>query len=529
MNPLPPVVRAMLEPGFYPAPPASVELRQTHISYVLLAGDQVYKLKKPVRFAFLDFSTLARRRHFCAEEVRLNRRLADDVYRGVLAIVPRDGGFALAPADAADAVEYAVHMRRLPEARVLASLLDAGGADAALIDRIAARLAAFHAAAETSPAIARGGDPAEIARLMDEDFAEVAALHGDTISADDDAAIQGWCHARLAALAPLLRRRQVSGRIRDGHGDLHAEHVYCLESGELVIVDCIEFNPAFRRRDVAADLAFLAMDLACHGRDDLAARLVASYAGQTDDPELPALIPFYACQRAYIRGKVDSLKSREAEVAPADAAAARASAVRHFALALRYTWGDAPPLVVVCGLSGSGKSTVAAALAARTGFVHLNSDRTRKALAGLAPTERGGPELYTPERSAATYAALHDGAGAALAAGRGAIIDATFQRREHRDRAAAVARAAGAPLLFVECRADDAETRRRLARRGARADDPSDADWAVYQRQRATYEPLADDEPHLTIDTSRPAAAVLAEIEAALRRALATPRPRADQ
>lgn len=520
MSELPSVVAAMLAPGFYPAPPDRVTLLQTHISYVLLAGADVYKLKKPVRFAFLDFSTLERRRHFCHEEVRLNRRLAGDVYRGVLAIVPRAGGFALAPADAAGAVEYAVHMRRLPAERALARMLDAGTVTPALIDHIAARLAAFHADADAGPDIARGGDPAEIGRLMDEDFTEVVALHGDTISAADDAAIQQWCHARLRALDALLRRRQATGRIRDGHGDLHAEHIYCLDEG-LVIVDCIEFNPGFRHRDVAADVAFLAMDLDYHGHPELAARLVAAYAARAGDPDLLALVPFYACQRAYIRGKVDSLKSREPEVDAADAAAARASAARHFALAGRYTWSNARALVVVCGLSGSGKSTVAAALAARTGFAHVNSDRTRKQLAGLAPTDRGGPELYTPERSAATYAALYAAAEGYLAAGHGVILDGTFQRRIDRDRAGAVADAAGAPVVFVECRADDAEIRRRLAARAARADDPSDADWTIYCQQRDRYEPLAADEPHLTVDTARSAQEVRAEVDAKLREALA--------
>ena len=524
----------MLAPDFYAAPPDSVDLVQTHISYVLLAGDAVYKLKKPVRFVFLDFSTLERRRHFCHEEVRLNRRLAGDVYREVLAIVPRGGGFALAPADADGAVEYAVHMRRLPAERVLSHLLDAGAVDDALVDRIATRVAAFHAGADTNAEIARGGDPATIARLMDEDFAEVVALHGDTISAADDAAIQHWCHARLRALDARLRRRQAAGRIRDGHGDLHAEHIYALrtdtearaagaEAGApgiddaLVIVDCIEFNPAFRHRDVAADIAFLAMDLEYHGRPDLAARLIATYGARSADPDLPELVPFYACQRAYIRGKVESLKSREAEVEPADAAAARASAIRHFALALRYTWSDARVLVVVCGLSGSGKSTVAAALAERTGFTHLNSDRTRKALAGLRPTDRGGDELYTAERSAATYDALHAAARDAFAAGRGVILDGTFQRRAHRDRARTIADAAGAPVLFVECRTAEAEIRRRLAARAARDDDPSDADWEVYRRQRRNYEPVAADEPHVSVDSTRPLVEVLAEIETALR------------
>lgn len=517
MSPLPALIEAMRAPGFYPEPPAAVTLLQTHISFVFLAGERVYKLKKPVRFAFLDFSTLERRRHFCGEEVRLNRRLAAEVYVGVRAIVARDGGFALAAEDAGGAVEYAVEMRRLPAQRVLARLVDAGAATAALIDRVAERIADFHAGAETSAAVTAAGDPTALARLMDADFAEVAALRGDTISAADDAAIQAWCHAQLRRHDALLRRRQREGRVRDGHGDLHAEHIYCLDDGRLPIVDCIEFNPAFRQRDVAGDLAFLVMDLEYRGHPELAARLVAAYTARGGDAELPALVPFFACHRAYIRGKVDSLKSREPEVDAADRAAARDSAGRHFALARRYTWSDVRALLVVGGLSGSGKSTVAAALAERTGFVHVNSDRVRKQLAGLAPTGRGGPELYAPERSAATYQAMYDAAAAALATGRGVILDATFQRRAHRDQARAVAAQAGVPALFVECRAGDALIRRRLAERAARDDDPSDADWEVYRRQRDVYEPPAGDEPHLGVDTARPMSSLLAEIESALQ------------
>lgn len=516
MSALPPVIEAMRAPGFYPTRPTAVELVQTHISYVFLLGSRVYKVKKAVRFAFLDFSTLERRRHFCHEEVRLNRRLARGVYLGVRAVVARDGGFALAAGDAPDAVEYAVEMCRLPADRVLAHLVESGAATAALIDQIAERLGAFHAEADAGPEIAAAGDPATVARLMDDDFAEVAALHGDTISAADDQAIQAWCHAQLSRHGALLRRRQAEGRVRDGHGDLHAEHIYCRNERILQIVDCIEFNPALRQRDVAGDLAFLAMDLDYRGHPELAERLIATYAAHSGDAELPGLIPFFACHRAYIRGKVDSLKSRETEVDPTDRAAARDSAVRHFALARRYTWSDVRVLVVVSGLSGSGKSTVAAALAERTGFAHLNSDRVRKQLAGLAPTDRGGPDLYTSARNAATYAAMYAAAAEALAAGRGAILDATFQRRIHRDQAAAVAAAAGAPVLFVECRADDAVIRQRLAERATRDDDPSDADWEVYRRQRRAYQPVGDDEPHVTVDTTRPMLDVLPEIESAL-------------
>jgi predicted kinase len=248
--------------------------------------------------------------------------------------------------------------------------------------------------------------------------------------------------------------------------------------------------------------------------------LVARYADEARDAELPTLVPFYACQRAYIRGKVDSLKSRETEVDAPAREAARQSAQRHFALAYRYTWSQRPVLVIVCGLSGSGKSTVAAALAARTGLALINSDRTRKRLAGLAPTARPGAALYTPERSAATYAAMYHAADATLAAGEGAIIDATFLHRRDREAARAVAARHGAPIVFVECRVDDDTVRHRLAARSERNDDPSDADWAVFTAQRRSWEPFGVSEPGLVVDTARPAVDIVGDIEAEVRRQL---------
>jgi aminoglycoside phosphotransferase family enzyme/predicted kinase len=518
MPALPPLVDAMLQPGFYPHHPETVDLVQTHISFVFLAGDEVYKVKKSVRFSFLDFSTDEQRRRFCAEELRLNRRLAPGVYLEVVGISRRGDGFALTAADDPAVVEHAVHMRRLPDERMLDRLLDAGRATPAMIEQVADVLVEFHRNAEDGSELAAGGDPAVIARLFEDDTREVAPFHGRTISAADDADIQRYCRRFLAGHDPLLRRRQAEGRIRDGHGDLHTEHI-CFTAHGVAIFDCIEFNPAFRQRDVAADLAFLAMDLEYHGRADLAARLVQRYAERSGDPELPRLVPFYACQRAYIRGKVDSLKSIEPEVPDRDRAAAADSARRHFALAYRYTWSEARLLVVVVGLSGSGKSTVAAALCERTGFVHINSDTTRKRLAGLPPTARPGPSLYTPAQSARTYAAMYAAAAESLVAGRGAIIDATFQRRVDRDAARRVAQDAGVPVLFVECTCPEAEVRRRLTEREQRSDDASDADWAIFLQQQRTAEPFAADEmpERLAIDTTLPLDELLASIESRLR------------
>jgi len=519
---LPTVVTAMLRPEFYPHPAPAVELIQSHISYVLLAGDHVYKVKKAVRFTFLDFSTLERRRHFCAEEVRLNRRLAPDLYRGVVAICGDGTTFRLSSADDPAAVEYAVHMRRLPAGCSLDVLLEHQQVTPDMIDRVAQRLAAFHRDADAGPAVTANGDPAAVRRVLDDNYLNARRFRDVTVPAADDDAIQTFATVFLRDHDAVFRRRQAEHRIRECHGDLHTEHV-CFADG-LEIFDCIEFNPLFRYCDVASEIAFLAMDLDYHDEAALAAYFVTRYALHAEDPELPWLVPFYQCYRAYVRGKVDSLKSAEEEVPGAERQAAHDSARRHFALAYRYTWAYAPALIVVCGLSGTGKTVVAEAVHARTGFVHVNSDLVRKRLAGVPPLARPAPAaygagLYSPEMSARTYQTMLDDAAVQLAAGRGVVLDATFQLRAGRDSARAIAAAAGAPFLVVECQCADAEVRRRLAERVRRDDSPSDADWAVYLEQRRGFEPLAPEEQgeRLVVDTAQGVAAAVRRVEAAVR------------
>ena len=503
----------MLDPSFYPHDPDGVELIQTHISYVFLAGDRVYKVKKTVRFSFLDFSTIARRRYYCHEEVRLNRRLAADVYVGVVAIREIEGVFSLAsgadplslasqgdPLSLAseenpDVVDYAVVMRRLPEEQMFSAILARGEAEERHVDAIAERLVEFHRGAEAGPDITANGDPTRIREAMDADFAESYRYRGRTISQDDDRAIQRFCHDYLATRESLLRKRQAEGRIRDCHGDLRAEHV-CF-AGRLTVIDCIEFEPRFRYRDVAAEIAFLAMDIEDLGYKELARLLVRRYSELAADPDLPSLVPFYGCHLAYIRGKVDSLKSLEEEVGEAGRSAAESSARHHFALAHRLTWAYSPMVIAVCGLSGTGKTSVAEALAERTGFAHLSSDVFRKKLAGHS-TVRPAPaaaraSLYSEEMGRRTYAAMMDEAARHLRAGDGVVLDATFQRRAHRAPVYELARASGVPLLFAECRCPEPEIRRRLDVRVRSAAGPSDADWDVYLAQRGAWEdPLAD-------------------------------------
>jgi aminoglycoside phosphotransferase family enzyme/predicted kinase len=515
------VIEAMRRPGFFPHCRGAADLVQTHISYVFLAGEHVYKIKKPLRFSFLDFSTLRLRRHYCAEEVRLNRRLAPHMYRGVVSVCPADGTYRLAAEDDPQAIEYAVHMNRIPDDRILTALLDTGRVSDEMIDALADRLAAFHAAAAHSPAITANGDPERIGNLLEENFSAVRPFRDRIISAFDDDAIRSFSGNFLSAQKALFRRRQRQHRIRDCHGDLHSEHI-CF-TDPLVIFDCIEFNERFRHCDVASEIAFLAMDLDYHERPDLAERFASHYCEVTGDAEVLRLLAFYKCYRAYVRGKVDSLKSAEEDVDPGDRKTAFRSAERHFALAYRYTWADDPRLVVIGGLSGTGKSTLASALSTRTGFERINSDVVRKELAGLSPNHRPSEAevswLYGAAQSERTYGALYERASKALATGRGVILDATFQRRADREIARSLASGQGVAHLIVECRASEEEVRTRLRQRERRGDDPSDADWNIHLRQREAYEPLADAETRdsLRLDTSAPREDLCRRIERALR------------
>jgi hypothetical protein len=506
-----------------------VEHVQTHISHVFLAGPYVYKLKKAVRFSFLDFSTRELRHRFCEEEVRLNRRLSPSVYLGVVPIAREpDRGLRLGGRGAA--VEHVVWMRRLPAGRFLVDLIARGAASVEMMDALAGRLAAFHRAAAAGPEVAEHADPERLVARWASVLASAAPFAGALLAPEDHEVLTDFGPAFVRAHETLLRARQRAGRIREGHGDLHAEHVCFVDApaeaeGELPplepgihVFDCIEFSRALRCNDVAYEIAFLAMDLESLARPDLARRLVAAYVAAADDPDVPLLLPFYACHLASVRGMVEGLKSAEAEVDPADRQAAAARARHHFALAFRYAWtADGPAVVACAGLSGTGKTALAAELARTTGFTLVGTDALRKQRAGLAPEAPAraayGAGLYTEEARAATYAALVDEVERALEAGRGVVADATFLRRADRTRLARAARRQRRACVFVACRAEEPVVRSRLAAR-EEGRSISDARWETYVAQRARWEPFGADEPHLVVDTGRDPAAVRA---AALR------------
>jgi len=436
-------------------------------------------VKKPVAFGFLDFSTLALRRHYCEEEVRLNRRLAPDVYLGV---VPLNlNGDRLQVAGPGETVEWAVQMRRLPEAATLASRLLHGEDCRPLLVTLANRLAQFQAAAESKP----NAGAAAVERTLQDLLRQSEPQLGSTVSQPVFERLRELIGAELVRCRPLIEARARLGLVRDLHGDLHLDHVYCFPDqpppGDLVIVDCIEFNERLRLIDPVADMAFSCMDLLFHGRRDLAATFAAAYFQASGDHQGRDLLPLYTAYRALVRGSVEGLKLAEPEIAAADRAATLASSRAHWLVGLGVLEAPdrRPCVVLVGGLPGAGKSTLARGLAEQAGCTVVRSDVVRKELAHQSET------LYSATTTERTYAECLRRAEALVFRGQRVVVDATFRLESQRRLFLDAARRWGVPGMLLVVQAEPALVRQRLAtRRG----DASDADWAVYLQLAGSWE-----------------------------------------
>ena len=500
-----------------------VELQETHISWVFLQDREVWKVKKPVDMGFLDFSTPEKRRWACAEEVRLNRRLAPDVYRGVEPItLDREGRHRFD--GAGHPVDWAVHMVRLNDedrgdrrlARELLSTDD--------VERIAGELAAFHAGARCDEETARYGAMAVIARNVEENFAQTRDSLGRYLSPAEAEEVESWQRHFLDHRRELFEARVAAGRVRDGHGDLRLDHVY-LAGEKVTIVDCIEFNRRFRFADVCADVAFLAMDLTWRGRADLAEHFLAVYAREANDYDLYPLIDFYESYRAFVRGKIASI------VAAGDRGEARArqraeaEARRFFLLALASERRSLLPPVVVAvgGLIGAGKTTVARRLATVLTAPVVDADRTRKHLLGVAAEDKVHVApfsgAYRTEFSREVYSEVLRRAAAVIESGRPVVLDASFRSRAARATARRLARGHDLPFLFVECYAPAEVCRRRLERR-ARNANVSDGRLEIFDDFVGRWQAVDElpETEHAILDTSKPLDANVA----ALKRRLVT-------
>lgn len=504
---LPPVIRAMLRPEFYPHPVAAGRLRlvQTHASYVLLTGDFAYKVKKPVDLGFLDFTTLARRRHFCEEEVRLNRRGAPGMYLGVVSITSGPARSLVFGGDG-PAVEYAVKMRQFPEAALLSGALARGELSESDAVALAATVAAYHAESRVIDSGAFGS-PAMIWRGMDDSFRSTANLVGDLIEPRWFEETQRFADDVFARHSPLLWSRIDGGYVRGCHGDLHLGNV-CRWNGKTLLFDCIEFDDEFSHVDVYCDVAFAMMDFDAHGFPALANAFMNAYAELTGDWEGLRVLPLYLCRNAYVRAKVNALRLETCVPNSDEAAAARRDAMRYFELAWQYARRPRHGrLVLMCGASGSGKTTLARHLAKRWGAVHLRSDAVRKHLAGVPLDRRAGADAYCPEMTRRTYARMLE-LGLALAADGGTVLlDARYVRVTLRTSALDAAVARGVPLRIVHCVAPPEVLHERVVQRAAAAaGDVSDATDDLLFEQLQEFEPFQPAEaPYvLSVDTRRP-------------------------
>lgn len=489
------LVQALRNPEPFQHPVDRVELIETHMSSVLLAGEFAYKLKKPVHFGWADFSTLSRRRLFCDEEVRLNRRTAPEVYLGVVAIAgtidqPVIGG-------AGPILDYAVRMRRFPPGQLLDDLVRRTDFDATLIDRLAVRIARFHHAL---PGVEEGGGEgtkAEIWRWTHENFIELRRhplFGGDRGRLDS---LADWSRREYEACEMTFVTRRLQGMVRECHGDLHLGNVVVLD-GEPVPFDCIEFNPALSWIDVINEIAFPFMDLFDHGRPQLAWRFLNRYLEVGGDYGGVAVLRFYAVYRAIVRAKVARLRMDAARVDAAQRAEAEAAFSGHIALAQALSVVPRRLIVLMHGVSGSGKSTVAEQLAMELGAIRIRSDAERKRLFGVAldespPADRVG-ELYGAAATRRTYDRLALLATEIVEAGYPVIVDASFLAKAERARLRELARHRDAAFAVIDCTAPAGVLWARVQARAKRRSDPSDATVEIVERQLAGRQPLTDQE-----------------------------------
>jgi len=475
----------------------AVVLIETHISFVLVCGPDAYKIKKALRTAFLDQSTLARRRRACEEELRLNRRLAADLYLGIVRI----HGTTDAPEldGAGDEVDCAVHMRAFAQEGLWDRLAAGQALRAPHIDELVHILAHFHAGAAVADRSGRLGSPAHVRAPMVDTLNDLDRVVEDPEDRSSLSELRAFEAAAFRRLRAAMARRLAGGHVRECHGDLHLGNVTSIE-GHTVIFDGIEFNDDLRWIDVMNELAFMAMDLHAHGLRSLAHRFVNAYLEASGDYDGVRLLRYYLVYRALVRAKVALLRAPQCE--PREAARQRAAASRYVALALQFSrsvnGGARPALMITRGLSGSGKSTLTQSLIEASGAVRLRADVERKRCAGLSALDRSGARqgsaLYGPAMTAATHDRLRRCAGVVLEAGFHAILDATFLRRAQRLAARRLAERRGWRFVILDFEVDAELLRQRVRQRRARDHDPSDADESVLARQMQAAQPLQADE-----------------------------------
>jgi hypothetical protein len=500
------LVRALLDPACYPHPVRRVEHVETHISDVFLTGAYAYKLKKPLDLGFLDFSTLEKRRLYCEEELRLNRRLAPDLYLEVVSLTGRPARPRIAGEGAP--FEYAVRMRQFDQAGILERVLARGELTSAHADESAELVAHFHATLPPVPAASPYGSSQSIMAPALQNFDQLLPLD----QTERDRAVlnrlREWTQAQHAQLAEVFEQRRSDGFVRECHGDLHLGNMVLID-GRVRVFDCIEFNPLLRWIDVMNETAFLTMDLIQRRRPDLAFRFLNRYLEISGDYAGVQLVRYYMVYRALVRAKVAAIRAAQDDVDPASVPALSAKCSAHLALAEQLIEPVSPDLVILHGLSGSGKTRVSQTVLEAVGAIRVRSDLERKRLHGFTAAARTGSAvgqgIYTDAAGAATYDRLADLASRIVEAQFSVLVDATFLQRAQRQRFRALAEQLGVPFVIMRTEASETELRRRIEQRANQATDASEATVAVLDRQLRLQEPLDSSERACAwiIDTQR--------------------------
>lgn len=513
------LIAALQDPALYPHPVDRFRVIETHISWVILTGTHAYKMKKPVDFGFLNFTDLAARKHYCEEELRLNQRMAPDIY---LRVLPITGSIDAPVIDGnGEPIDYLLQMREFPQTQLMAEVQARGELTDLHIDALAEQIAHFHLSIPQVPAGHSLNSADAIVAPMRQNFEQIRPLLSEQSDLQQLDALLDWTETSIARLRPLLKQRAQQGFIRECHGDLHLGNATIIDD-KVVLFDCIEFNEPFRLIDIASDAAFLAMDLEDRGLKCQARRFINGWLERTGDYASLELLSLYKAYRALVRAKVSLFRLHQEQDAVERRVILRQ--YRSYAnLAESYSAIPSRFLAITHGVSAVGKSQVALRLVEALGAIRLRSDVERKRLHGEQP-QAFATELdtgiYSAEAGEATYQRLHSVAETALNAGFSVVIDATYLKQQQRQSAWQVAESTGVPFLILTCEAPEAVIEQWLTQRQAEGGDPSDATMAVIKAQQAGREPLTEREQLLSRQINTPEAGSLDNLVSAVRQRL---------
>ena len=489
----PPLIRALLRPEAYDHPVDNIELVETHISWVLLTGRFAYKIKKPINLGFVDFSTLKRRRRYCHEEIRLNRRLAPDIYLKVALITGSIDSPRLS-SNGGEPIEFAVKMIQFSRTDELDRLVERGELTRSHMETLARMISTFHESVDRAAEDSVYGNSEQVIQPVKENFNQIRQRISDPESLEEMEQVERWSREQFQLLATLFERRKEEGYVRECHGDLHLANMAWID-GKPLVFDCIEFNPSLRWIDVLSEIAFLTMDLEERGCAELAYAFLNAYLELGGDyPGLPVL-NFYFSYRLMVRAKVEAIRAYQQPRDSDSRLDAEGSFRTYLQLAVKHTQPGSPRLIITCGLSGSGKSSLTQSLLGSLQAIRIRSDVERKRLFGLSAGDDGKLNtklsIYRPEATERTYEKLIELANTGLDSGFSIIIDATCLKAEQRTAFQVLAAKKQVPYSILNVTAPEEVLRERLEKRESGA---SDADVAVMKEQLSLFEPFGEEE-----------------------------------